>query len=154
MIYYNTDESEKHSELKNIAVEPGHAVSEYARNIVAQGVMEQKRAELFEPMASFRLAQQIPFHFQINDDTAAARGGGAGGVYLHTLRTPIPKSGDTRPKPTKVALDRVPFRVFGTGIRATVAGHSERWDAPVQRPPFYIKAVFPQQKSSGSCHCF
>jgi len=64
----------------NIAVEPGHAVSEYARNVVALGEMEQKRAELFEPKASFRLSRNE--------------------------------------------------------LRATVAGHSERWDAPVQLPPF------------------
>jgi len=37
------------------AVEPGYAVSEYARNVVALGEMEHQTAELFEPEASFRL---------------------------------------------------------------------------------------------------
>jgi len=34
---------------KQTGVEPGHAVSEYARNVVALGEMEHQTAELFEP---------------------------------------------------------------------------------------------------------
>jgi len=45
---------------KQAAVEPGHAVSEYARNVVALGEMELKTAELFEPKASFRLSRNEP----------------------------------------------------------------------------------------------
>jgi len=45
---------------KQAAVEPGHAVSDYARNIVALGKMEHQRAELFEPKASFRLSRNEP----------------------------------------------------------------------------------------------
>jgi hypothetical protein len=42
------------------AVEPGHAVSEYARNVVALGEMKHQTAELFEPKASFRLSRNEP----------------------------------------------------------------------------------------------
>jgi hypothetical protein len=38
----------KHLALKP-AVEPGHSLSEYARNIVAQGEIEHQTAGLFEP---------------------------------------------------------------------------------------------------------
>jgi len=41
-------------------VEPGHAVSEYARNVVALDEMEHQTAELFEPQASFRLSRNEP----------------------------------------------------------------------------------------------
>jgi len=34
---------------KKTAIEPGHSLSEYVRNIVAQGEMEYKTAGLFEP---------------------------------------------------------------------------------------------------------
>jgi len=66
---------------EKIAVEPGHAVSEYARNVVALGEMKHQTAELFEPAG----------------------------------------------------------RVFGCramSLRAIVAGHAERWDTPVQLPPY------------------
>jgi hypothetical protein len=42
------------------AVESGHTLSEYARNVVTQGEMEQKTAGLFEPKASFRLSRHEP----------------------------------------------------------------------------------------------
>jgi hypothetical protein len=38
-----------------IAVEPGHTLREYARNVVALGEAKRQAAELFEPKASFRL---------------------------------------------------------------------------------------------------
>ncbi len=43
------------------AVEPGYAVSEYARNVVALGEMEHQTVELFEPKASFRLSRNEPY---------------------------------------------------------------------------------------------
>ena len=45
---------------KRTAVEPGHAVSEYARDVVALGEMEHQTAELFEPKACFRLSRSEP----------------------------------------------------------------------------------------------
>jgi hypothetical protein len=40
---------------ETIAVEPGHTLREYARNVVALGEAKRQAAELFEPKASFRL---------------------------------------------------------------------------------------------------
>ena len=42
---------------QSTAVAPGCPVSEYARNVVGLGEMERSRAKLFEPKASFWLAQ-------------------------------------------------------------------------------------------------
>ena len=42
------------------AVEPGYAVGEYARNVVALGEMEHQTVKLFEPKASFRLLCNEP----------------------------------------------------------------------------------------------
>ena len=39
------------------AVELGHTVSEYTRNVVALSDMKLQTAELFEPKASFRLSR-------------------------------------------------------------------------------------------------
>jgi len=45
------------SSIAKTAVESGHTVSEYARNVVALGEMKHQTAELFEPKASFRLSR-------------------------------------------------------------------------------------------------
>lgn len=43
------------------AVEPGHTISEYARNVLTLGEMEHKTAGLFEPVrVSFRLSRNEP----------------------------------------------------------------------------------------------
>ena len=44
-----------------IAVELGHTISDYARNVVALGEMEHQTAGLFEPVrVSFRLSRNEP----------------------------------------------------------------------------------------------
>jgi len=63
-------------------------------------------------------------------------GGGdeAYNIYVEEADNPLGRGHAT---PTKVALDRVPFRVFGNGISASVED-IEQGHTPVQLPPLRI----------------